>query len=290
MRMKDQAESLRTQLQHLHQKKDTKALAVLSGKGGVGKSNFSLNFALQLSKKGYSVLLCDMDMGMGNIDILMGLSTPYTIVDIFEKQLSIHEIIQKGPNDISYIAGGTGMSSIFELSSERVERLLAEFSDILQSYDYIIFDMGAGMSGGMVQFLKAVNEIVIITTPEPTSITDAYATIKFLSINDISVKYFLVINKTDSHQEGISVYRRLNSVIQQFLNKESKLLGIIPDDKSVSHAVVRQIPFILFNPKSAASKALEDIASRYISNTSMKFLETKPLSFIARLRKHFLER
>jgi flagellar biosynthesis protein FlhG len=290
MRMKDQAESLRMQLQHLHQKKDTKALAVLSGKGGVGKSNFSLNFSLQLSKKGYSVLLCDMDIGMGNIDILMGLSTPHTLVDIFEKRMSIHEVIQKGPSGLSYIAGGTGMASIFELSSERVERLIAEFDAILQSYDYIIFDMGAGMSEGMVQFLKAVNEMVIITTPEPTSITDAYATIKFLSIHDISVKYSFVINKTASHQEGLSVYRRLNSVIQQFLNKESQLLGIIPDDKSVSRAVVRQIPFILFNPKSAASKALEDITSQYLLNASMNLPETKPLSFIARLRKHFLER
>ncbi|MFC3882554.1 MinD/ParA family protein [Bacillus songklensis] len=288
--MKDQAESLRMQLQHLQQQRDAKAIAVLSGKGGVGKSNFSLNFSLRLSKKGYGVLLCDMDIGMGNIDILMGLSTSHTLVDMFEKQLPIHKVIQKGPGDLSYIAGGTGIASIFELSSERVERLITEFSTILQSYDYVIFDMGAGMSEGMVQFLKAVNEIVIITTPEPTSITDAYAAIKFLSMNDISVKHSLVINKADSYQEGISVYERLNSVIKRFLHKESHLLGVIPDDKSVGRAVVRQVPFILFDPKSAASKAIGDVTSRYLLNTSVKLPETKPLSFIERLRKHFLER
>lgn len=290
MTIKDQAESLRMQLQHIQQSKGAKAISILSGKGGVGKSNFSLNFSLQLAQKGYSVLLCDMDIGMGNIDILMGLSTSNTLVDIFEKQLSIHEIVRKGPGDLSYIAGGTGIASIFELSSQRVERLISEFSSLLQTYDYVIFDMGAGMTEGMLQFLRAVNEIVIVTTPEPTSITDAYATIKFLSMNDVLTTYLLVVNKIDTHEDGMSVYNRLNRVIQQFLNKEAHLLGLIPDDKAVGRAVIRQVPFTLFDPKSSASQAIAAIADRYASNTFNRLHEAKPLSFIAKLRKHFLER
>jgi flagellar biosynthesis protein FlhG len=290
MMIKDQAESLRMKLQYAGQSKEAKAISVLSGKGGVGKSNFSLNFSLQLSQKGYKVLLCDMDIGMGNIDILMGLSTPHTLVDIFEKQLSIHEIVQTGPEQLSYIAGGTGISSIFELSSDKVERLISELGKLLEAYDYVVFDMGAGMTEGMIQFLRAMNEVVIVTTPEPTAITDAYAAMKFLSMKDVVTTYMLVVNKADSDQEGLGVYNRLNKVLQQFLKKEAYLLGVIPDDRSVSRAVIRQTPFTLFAPRSSASQAIDAIVNRYLSSTFKQLPESKPLNFIAKLRRHFLER
>src|ERR1700730_163503 len=150
--MKDQAQNLRLRLDKLKTRKQTKAISVISGKGGVGKSNFSLNFSISLSQKGKTVLLFDMDIGMGNIDILMGNTTSKNIVHFFEEGLSIQDVITKGPADISYIAGGTGLSKIFQLDNEMVDHFFIEFEKILEDYDYIVFDMGAGISEDSVPF------------------------------------------------------------------------------------------------------------------------------------------
>lgn len=290
-KMNDQAAVLREKVLKKHQNslRNCKTLAVLSGKGGVGKSNLSLNLSLALTKQKQRVLLFDMDIGMGNIDILIGQTASYTMVDLLEKKLSIQQIIKKGPQDLAYVAGGTGISSVFEWSPSDLAHLIQELNSLTNQYDYMIFDMGAGMSESVLKFLKAVDEIIVITTPEPTSITDAYAAIKLAASYSVSAPVRLIINKTLSDKEGNETYERFNRAVQQFLNISISLLGIVPNDQAVQKAVSRQMPFLLQNPASKASISLIEMVSILIPQGNRITAKNEGM-FIRRLKRFFLER
>lgn len=290
-KMNDQAAVLREKVLKKHQNslRNCKTLAVLSGKGGVGKSNLSLNLSLALTKQKQRVLLFDMDIGMGNIDILIGQTASYTMVDLLEKKLSIQQIIKKGPRNLAYVAGGTGISSVFEWSPSDLAHLIQELNSLTNQYDYMIFDMGAGMSESVLKFLKAVDEMIVVTTPEPTSITDAYAAIKLAASYSVSAPVRLIINKTLSDKEGNETYERFNRAVQQFLNITISLLGIVPNDQAVQKAVNRQIPFLLQNPASKASISLIEMVSILIPQDD-KITAKNEGMFIRRLKRFFLER
>ncbi len=290
-KMNDQAAVLREKVLKKHQNslRNCKTIAVLSGKGGVGKSNLSLNLSLALTKKKQRVLLFDMDIGMGNIDILIGQTASYTMVDLLEKKLSIQQIIKKGPQDLAYVAGGTGVSSVFEWSPSDLAHLIQELSSLTNQYDYMIFDMGAGMSQSVLKFLKAVDEMIVVTTPEPTSITDAYAAIKLAASYSVSAPVRLIINKTLSDKEGNETYERFNRAVQQFLNISISLLGIVPNDQAVQKAVNRQMPFLLQNPASKASISLIEMVNMLIPQDNRTTAKTEGM-FIRRLKRFFLER
>jgi flagellar biosynthesis protein FlhG len=290
-KMNDQAAVLREKVLKKHQNslRDCKTIAVLSGKGGVGKSNLSLNLSLALMKEKQKVLLFDMDIGMGNIDILIGQTASYTMVDLLEKRLFIQQIIKKGPQDLAYVAGGTGISSVFEWSPSDLGYLIQELSSLTSQYDYMIFDMGAGMSESVLKFLKAVDELIVVTTPEPTSITDAYAAIKLSVSYSVSAPIRLIVNKTLSDKEGDDTYKRFNRAVQQFLNVPISLLGIVPNDQAVQKAVNRQTPFLLQNPKSKASISLAEMVNILIPQDDRTEAKTQGM-FIRRLKRFFLER
>jgi flagellar biosynthesis protein FlhG len=286
--MKDQAEILRVKLQRRHGlKPKTKAIAVVSGKGGVGKSNFSLNFSISLSKRGLSVLLFDMDVGMGNLDILMGKSSERTIVDYLTGAAMLSDIIMEGPEGVKYIGGGTGLEQVVNL--ERLGTLSDELDTFLEEYDYLIFDMGAGINQESLKFLLSVHEIFVITTPEPTALMDAYAIMKYLYLSDSKQPFHIVANRTHSYQEGTKTLKRLSDVVKKFLNREPLRLGILPDDRAVQQAVIRQIPFITFNPKSKASLALDELVNRYIQGAK-EVPAYQSGSFASRLKKFLFER
>lgn len=290
-KMNDQAAVLREKVLKKHQNslRNCKTIAVLSGKGGVGKSNLSLNLSLALTKQKQRVLLFDMDIGMGNIDILIGQTASYTMVDLLEKKLSIQQIIKKGPEDLAYVAGGTGISSVFEWSPSDLAHLIQELSSLTNQYDYMIFDMGAGMSESVLKFLKAVDEMIVVTTPEPTSITDAYAAIKLAASYSVSAPVRLIINKTLSDKEGNETYERFNRAVQQFLNISTSLLGIVPNDQAVQKAVNRQMPFLLQNPASKASVSLIEMVNILIPQDNRITAKNEGM-FIRRLKRFFLER
>lgn len=290
-KMNDQAAVLREKVLKKHQNslRNCKTIAVLSGKGGVGKSNLSLNLSLALTKQKQRVLLFDMDIGMGNIDILIGQTASYTMVDLMEKKLSIQQIIKKGPQNLAYVAGGTGISSVFEWSPSDLAHLIKELNSLTNQYDYMIFDMGAGMSESVLKFLKAVDEMIVVTTPEPTAITDAYAAIKLAASYSVSAPIRLIINKTLSDKEGNETYERFNRAVQQFLNVSISLLGIVPDDQAVQKAVNRQIPFFLQDPKSKASTSLVDMVNILVPQDDRTATNTQGM-FIRRLKRFFLER
>ncbi|PLS16694.1 cobyrinic acid a,c-diamide synthase [Bacillus sp. M6-12] len=288
--MKDQADSLRKRLQLQQSNKISKTIAVISGKGGVGKSNFSLNFSISLSKKGHSVLLFDMDIGMGNIDILMGTSSKKTIVDFFNKGTPLEDIISRGSDNISFIAGGSGLSSLFELEDEMFDRFMQELEDVMRRYDYIIFDMGAGITNESSKFILSADELVVITTPEPTSVMDAYSIMKYLVSVNPEIELFLVCNRVQDEKEGKETMKRLQDVLFKFLKKQAKPLGYLPDDRTVMKAVSRQVPFSLFNPNCDAAISLEQLTHRYQESSFKEDISLRKSNFLGKLKNYFLGR
>jgi flagellar biosynthesis protein FlhG len=290
--MRDQAESLRQRLQRIKDRTEAKVIAIVSGKGGVGKSNFSLNFAINLSRNGQKVLLFDMDIGMGNIDILMGLSSRGSFVDIFKPDMSIQDIIKEGPEEVDYISGGSGLSTMFKLDQEKLSYFLNQLGKLALDYDYILFDMGAGVTEESLQLLLSVHEIFVITTPEPTAMTDAYSMMKFICSKENNAEFYLVVNRAQSSEEGKSTLLRLSGAMKQFLKKEIVQLGFLPDDRIVNKAVSRQTPFSIYDPKSKISIAIANLTERYVHKNSAASGKTKPksFSFMSRLRHYFSER
>ncbi|HEO8418995.1 MinD/ParA family protein [Niallia sp. FSL W8-0635] len=292
--MTDQASILRKKIEQLNSNRKSqskhKTLAIISGKGGVGKSNFSLNFALTLQKRGYRTLLIDMDIGMGNIDILMGTQSRFTIVDFFRNNIGFEHIITKGFGGLDYIAGGSGLSDFVDIEDAKLESFFQQFQVLLSQYDYILLDMGAGISTDSLKFILSADDCIVITTPEPTSITDAYAAMKFIHSRNNDLPLYLVVNRTITKRDGMETLQKLRQVVQQFLKRDLINLGYIPDDSNVSQAVRNQIPFIFFNEKSEAAKALREIADRYGKQQFTEYYQDNSHNFVSKLKRFLFER
>lgn len=287
--MSDQAESLRQQLIIAENPKQAKTLSIVSGKGGVGKSNTALNFSIELIKKRKKVLLFDLDVGMGNIDILCGLHAKKTIIDMFTEHLSIYDIIEPGPAGLSYIAGGSGLSGFFMMDQEKQQYFFEQYKALVQMYDYIIFDMGAGVTRDSLFFILASDECIVITTPEPTSITDAYGMIKHVIHNQPNMPIYVIMNRSFNHKDGLDSLERFKQVVTKFLRINIQLLGILPDDPTVSKAVRRQMPYVMFSEKAAVSIALRQLTLNYLNETSNRN-EIKSFSFIQKLKQLLTEK
>ncbi|ADC48086.1 hypothetical protein BpOF4_00085 [Alkalihalophilus pseudofirmus OF4] len=260
--MNDQAESLRRIVSHSGGP-EAKVVAVVSGKGGVGKSNVCLNFALSLIKLDKKVAIIDLDIGMGNLDILMGMQSKRTIVDLLKSEWTIWDIIEKGPEDLAYLAGGSGFSELIELKTEDMERFLTQLKALETEYDYIFLDMGAGVTKEGLKFILAAHEVMVVTTPEPTAMTDAYAMIKYIYLEDETKEIMVIVNRCETSREGEQTASNFKRVTKEFLRKEISVLGSLPDDRSVSRAVKAQKPFVHFDKKSNISKAMREMVLRY---------------------------
>ncbi|WP_071459461.1 MinD/ParA family protein [Bacillus massilinigeriensis] len=285
----DQAETLRARLQN-YAKPHAKTIAVVSGKGGVGKSNFSLNFAIKLAKKARKILIFDLDIGMGNIEILMGRSAPCSIADYFIKGMSLSDLIVGTDTGIDYISGGSGLSHIVSLNENSATRFMNDLDSILLNYDYVIFDMGAGMTEVNVSILLSVHDVIVITAAEPTAMMDAYAAIKILHLAGKNSPFKLVVNRVSSKKEGEETLNRLEKVILQFLGKHSIKLGMIPDDSSVTQAVKRQIPFSVLHPRGPASRALDRVLERFEANMESDIEKKEEQGFSARFKRLLFQR
>ncbi len=287
--MSDQAKNLREQFKGPIKGKKGKTIAIVSGKGGVGKSNFAVNFSLELLQKQKSVLLFDLDVGMGNIDILLGLHAEQTVIDMIEKELPIRDIIEDGPRGLAYISGGTALTDFFTMDQHKRKYFYEQYQQLINVYDYIIFDMGAGATSDSMFFVLASDECIVITTPEPTAITDAYGMIKHIINNRQNMPIYVVMNRCRSKKIGERSLDKFQQVITSFLQIETRRLGILPEDKMVSTAVTRQTPYILLNEKLPVSKALKEIVQHYI-NEGDRPDHLGPISFVQRLTRLLKER
>jgi len=285
--MHDQAEALRQLVkQHSAQynEEKTRFISVTSGKGGVGKSNFSLNFSLALQRFGKKVLVIDADIGMANIDVLMGTSSRYNLYHLVKNEKTIWDIISVGPEGLHYIAGGSGLLDLVRLSDDEVNRFGTEILKLQGQYDYIIFDTGAGLSKETAQFITASDETIVVTTPEPTSITDAYALIKMVHSIDATVQFKVVVNRSGDRSEGEHTAASIASATKRFLSVELPAIGYIYDDPHVSKSVKKQVPLLMLFPESDAAKSIITIAKEYL-NIPTKSSSTGIKGFLHKLLK-----
>lgn len=264
--MNDQAQALRNLVQHqdaASEGRATRIVTVTSGKGGVGKSNFTLNFALSLQKLGKRVLIFDADIGMANIDVLMGRTAPFNLYHLLKRERTIWDIISEGPMGIHFIAGGSGFKDLLDLTNEELDYFGQEISKLHGRYDLILFDTGAGLSKETIKFIVAAQETVVVTTPEPTSITDAYALIKMVKAMNHQIDFKLVVNRASDSREGKQTADKIGLVAKQFLELDIPVLGVVLDDANVTKAVKKQVPFTIAYPNGDASKGIEEIARRF---------------------------
>lgn len=283
--MNDQAESLRKMVAARNNPTtETKVISVISGKGGVGKSNISLNFALSLREYGKKVLLFDLDIGMANLDILIGTAPRYNVIDLLEMDYTIWDIMEEGPRGIQLVAGGSGLFHVFQMNEEKRARFKKQLQLLDGIFDYIVFDMGAGASEDSLQFILASHELFLITTPEPPAITDAYAMLKYIHTKDPTITTYMIVNREESRKEGLQTRENLQRAAKRFLNKDIYFLGSIPQDKHVLKAVKAQQPFYVMFPNAPATKALKRARDDYLGNDDKEWSYS---GFIEKLTSFF---
>lgn len=272
--MLDQAQALRNLVENKNkevnskndnEKKQCKVITVTSGKGGVGKSNFVVNLGITLQKSGKNVLIFDADVGMGNDDILMGFLPKYNIYDIILKEMKIEEVIITGPYGIKLLPAGSGLNKLEEIDEEQRKNFFEKLS-LLEEIDYILMDTGAGISRSVLGFISCSDEMVIVTTPEPTAITDAYSLMKAVTHFNVKKNSKIVINKVLEKKEGEITFNKLCNVAKRFLNMELEYLGSIREDRKLIQAVREQKPFVINYPNCEASQDIKNIALNISKN------------------------
>lgn len=243
---------------------NTRILAVASGKGGVGKSNLVVNLAVALAQQGKKVVVFDADLGMANIDILMGIVPRCNLYDVLYGKKELKEVVVKGPEGIEVIPGGSGIQELANLSPERQEKLLNALQQLAAGADYLLIDTGAGISRVVVAFLGAAQEVIIVATPEPTSLTDAYGLIKILAKYGDHANIKTVINRVTNRRDGENTGEKLRMTALRFLNLELETLGYIREDKYLVKAVKEQEPLLLKYPYAGASEDIQILAGRLL--------------------------
>ncbi len=241
----------------------TRLIAITSGKGGVGKTNLAVNMSIAYAQLGKKVILIDGDLGMANVNVLLNIVPQYNLMQVINGQKTMSEIILDTEFGIKFIAGANGFSKIANLTVEELDHFASEFS-ALSNADIIIIDTGAGIANNVLQFVAAADEVYVVTTPEPTAITDAYGIIKIITTElvnrDINLK--LLVNRVHSADEGKRISDRIINIVAQFLNYKVEYIGFVYDDPVVQASVIRQKPFMIVNPASKPAVCLKHIVGR----------------------------
>jgi flagellar biosynthesis protein FlhG len=287
--MSDQAEQLRllartTKPKLLH---SPKIVMISSGKGGVGKSNLSLNLALSLQQSGKRVLLIDADIGFANIDVLMGIRANHHLLQVSNQDLSIWDVMTTGPLGLKFIAGGSGFSELANLSSAQVHLLIEQMSQLDGQFDFILVDSGAGIQEYTLKMAAISDDVLLITTPEPTAITDAYALVKVLTRQQQTPKIRLVVNRVSTILDGRSAADKVILVAKRFLNVDIDVLGYVYDDPNLQRAVMKQQPILLHAPESSSSRCIVQLMRNYVTGIANEPKIKEPKSFYQKMKRLF---
>ncbi len=243
--------------------KKSRIISVSSGKGGVGKTNISINLALAYARLGRKVIVMDADLGLANVNVVLGVIPRYNLYHLIRQQKSMKDILLDTSYGIQIVAGASGFAKIANLSEEERKGFIEELYE-LSAADVIIIDTSAGVSNNVLTFVAASDDVIIVTTPEPTAITDAYGIVKIIAteIDNLELGLKLVVNRVKSVTEGRKVAERVINIAGQFLNLKLDYLGFVYEDPLVQTAVIRQKPFLALDPKSKASICIDHIARR----------------------------
>ncbi len=244
-----------------------KTIAVASGKGGVGKTNVVINLAVAASKLGKKVIILDADLGLSNVDVLLQLAPRYNIQHVLSGEKSLAEIMADGPHGIKVLPASSGVQELTSLDEFQRLKIMEEFDAYTGDFDLLIIDTAAGISENVAFFCVAAQETVIVTSPEPTALTDAYALIKVLFTRYQEREFSVMVNSVKSPEEAFEVFKRLMMVTGKFLNVSLNYLGYIPFDGSIRKAVRAQRPFIDMFPSSDASRQVSGMAEKIMEST-----------------------
>ncbi len=264
----DQAEQLRIIKANQQNKPLARVLTVTSGKGGVGKSNMAINLAIQFRKMGKRVIILDADFGLANIEIMFGAVPKHSLCDLIYQGKNIREIITWGPMDVGFISGGSGIAGMANINKDNLNCIIQNLAELDTIADIIIVDTGAGIADAVLEFLVASGEIILVTTPEPTSITDSYSLLKVLyahpHFQEDVTKVKMVANRVSKEEEGQVLFNKLNAVVTRYLKIPMTFLGSVPQDAQLTKAVMQQTPVSMQNPTAKASMAYERIAMKIL--------------------------
>ncbi len=242
-----------------------RVISVTSGKGGVGKTNCVVNLAISFARKGKRVLVFDADLGLCNLDVMLGLSPKYNINHVLRGEKKIEDIIVKGPEGIMVIPAASGIQELTNLSAENRLALTSSMETLDKDVDIMIIDTGAGISNNVMFFNMAAGEIIVVVTPEPTSLTDAYALMKVLMKKHGEKSFKLLVNTAQGDKEGKNIYSIISLVASRFLNVSLEYLGCVVRDEKVSKAVINQRAVMEMFPETAASKCIRGISDKLLS-------------------------
>ena len=239
-----------------------KVIAVTGGKGGVGKTNLSVNLSVALAELRRRVILMDADLGLANVDVLLGLKAKYTLADVMDGGVDIRDVLLNGPSGIKVVPASSGVQQMSHLSSQEHASLIHAFSDLSDQMDVLVVDTAAGISDTVVSFVKASQEILVVVCDEPSSITDAYALIKLLNVDHGAFRFRVVANMTRSNQEGLNLFNKLRGVCERFLDVSMQYVGCIPFDENVRKAVQKRVPLMALAPRSKSAIAIRQMAKK----------------------------
>jgi len=246
----------------MNQGRPVQVIAVSGGKGGVGKSNISVNLSLALAQLRRRVVLMDADLGLANIDVLLGITPSSTLADVLAGSHSLEEVLVNGPGGIKIVPAASGVQRMAHLSEAEHAGLITAFSELSHQIDILIVDTAAGIADSVVSFARAANEVLVVVCDEPSSITDAYALIKLLNKEHGVQRFRVVANMTRSASEGQQLFNKLSGVCERFLEVALQYEGQIPFDESVRKAVQRQQAVLEYAPHSKVAKAIRELAER----------------------------
>ncbi|MGD0152355.1 MAG: MinD/ParA family protein [Thermacetogeniaceae bacterium] len=269
--MLDQAENLRLMVRSIHKKMEDelfhslprrcRVIAITSGKGGVGKTNIALGLAITLAKASYRVMLMDGDMGLANVDVILGMYGKYNLSHVIKGEKSLQEIIIDGPHGLKIIPGGSGIYELANADSQTLLRILKDVNILDQQMDFFFIDTGAGVSNQVMTFLLSAQEILLVTTPEPTAITDAYSLIKLYHQHHGGGQLKIIVNMIGDKQDGYLAAKRLQNAVRSFLHVELVILGYVAQDVAVQNAVSNHESYVLASPYTQASMDTIRLAS-----------------------------
>ena len=239
-----------------------KVIAITSGKGGAGKSNLSVNLGIALAQKGCRVAILDADMGLANVDILLGIYPKFNLSHVLTGEKTLQEIIQVGPSGLKVIPGASGIQKMAELSVTEQASLIHAFSELDKDLDVLIVDTAAGISASVVNFTRACQEIIVVVCDEPTSLTDAYAFIKLLNRDYKLSNFHVITNMVKTAQQGQALFQKLTKVTDHYLDVTLRFIGAVPHDPNLGKAVQKQNPVVVAFPDTKASISIKEIAGK----------------------------
>ena len=272
--MHDQAQVLRGLMEHREDPsrpeplagwRSAQTIAITSGKGGVGKSNIALNLGIALARAGHSVCLLDANLGLGNLDLLCGLNGYWNLSHVISGARTLSEVLLRGPAGLGVIPGASGLGELADCSPLAQQELRGQLAELEQAYEYLVIDTGTGIHRAVRHFVALSDLGLVVTTPEPTAIADAYATIKALSAQPDGPALEVLVNRADSAEQARDIIARLQRTTRLFLHGEVGSAGFVPNDECVMQAVVRRTPFLVASPRQPASLAIEQLARRVVN-------------------------